>query len=1324
MNEYPIVTNQRAHTGNIRILQINLNKSEKAHLELINSNLSDKYEIILIQEPHVISKFNGVRSPSNFRPVFPSFRTQSPDTIRSVIWVNRKIDTSNWIALDIPNTNDITAIQLKNAIGVISIFNIYNDCSHSRNENILNSFLINNRNNLLASERHHMIWAGDFNRHHPMWDNDNDIHLFTPQAIGQAENLIELIANYDLHMALPKGIPTLQHMVTKKYSRPDNFFTSLRLLELITLCEVDPAARPPTTDHLPIITKIQIPQQKASTLTTFNFRDVNWPAFRSNLRKKLNRSPTPHQFQNPEQITTALNSLTSSIQSTIQEIVPLSKPHPDTKRWWTPQLKNMRKKLNRLRNLSFQYRAIANHPAHSKLKRDSNTYSEAIIRTKRNHWENFLNELSSADIWTANKFLNNPPGDGGLPRIPSLKTTNPTGNIISTDNNEGKATIFAKTFFPPPPPPQVNPILTQQHDNYPEPYPDPPTITKEQVSAHIKKLPSHKAPGPDGIPNVVLKECSDLLLTPLTNTFNAILALDTYYDPWREFTTVVLRKPGKPNYETPKAYRPIALISNLAKLLTAIIAENLSNIVELHQILPKNHFGGRPGRTTTDAIHYLTNKIHTAWRNNKVASVLFLDVEGAFPNAVTTRLIENLKKRRIPQSIVKFIQQLLTNRRTRLKFDDYISDPIPIQNGIGQGDPLSMILYILYNADLLDIPDNQENEDALGYVDDIALITIGDNLEETTNRLSNIMTKNDGALQWSRLHNSKFEANKSAIMHFSRKTILDPTTNTRVPIPRPELKIQGQLIEETLNYKYLGILFDNQLNWKAQAQRATANATKWILQFHRLTRPSTGVKLKLMRQLYISVALPKITYGIDAWYTPPNKQENQNRNTGSVTILRNLQKVQRIAVLAITGTLRSSPNDFIDAHANLLPLDLALTKACHNAVIRYHTLLESNPIHGILKEYRLRAPTTHLSPLFKLLKLFQTSNLRIETINTNLNPTLERTRFNSHIDDSRKSSISNKAKDPADFKIYADGSCQNNGIGAAAILFKKDSIRPLNSLQLFLGPSTDHNTFEAEICGAILALWLTENTPDTIGKKVSLYIDNQAVIKSLNTPTFTSGQHLIQALKHAANRSATQLTIKWISSHSNVLGNEEADRLAKKAAEGRSSAIANLPHIFRNPIPISASATKQAHNALLQHKWTETWNHSPRRIRLEQLGEPFPFKKTYQTLTKLPRSQTSTILQIRCGHFPLNQYLHRINKTDSNTCRPCHNANAINPPPETITHFLFDCPAYAQQRIELATKIGHQHLNLPDIMSNPDHLKALLKYIRKTKRLQNPAQQQ
>ena len=130
----PTTPLQQAHTGNLRIFQINLNKSEKAHLKLINNRLSSKYEIILIQEPHCIKKFNNIRTPPNFRPVYPSHRTQSQDTICSAIWVNRSIDTSKWT-----NTNDITTIQMKSTLGTISIFNIYNDCAHSLKEHSLHT---------------------------------------------------------------------------------------------------------------------------------------------------------------------------------------------------------------------------------------------------------------------------------------------------------------------------------------------------------------------------------------------------------------------------------------------------------------------------------------------------------------------------------------------------------------------------------------------------------------------------------------------------------------------------------------------------------------------------------------------------------------------------------------------------------------------------------------------------------------------------------------------------------------------------------------------------------------------------------------------------------------------------------------------------------------------------------------------------------------------------------------------------------------------------------------------------------------------------------
>ena len=192
---------------------------------------------------------------------------------------------------------------------------------------------------------------------------------------------------------------------------------------------------------------------------------------------------------------------------------------------------------------------------------------------------------------------------------------------------------------------------------------------------------------------------------------------------------------------------------------------------------PNTHFGGRPGCSTADAVHLLVDKICTAWRSNKVVSVLFLDVEGAFPNAVTSRLLHNLKQRRIPTSIVNFVKQLLTNRKTRLKFDDFVSEIIDITNGIGQGDPLSMLLYILYNTDLLDIPDNPLAEDAIGYVNDIALIATGVGFEETTQQLTDMMTRDNGGIQWSKDHNSQFKVSKLAVLHFSRKTIPDPNSD-------------------------------------------------------------------------------------------------------------------------------------------------------------------------------------------------------------------------------------------------------------------------------------------------------------------------------------------------------------------------------------------------------------------------------------------------------------------------------------------------------------------------------------------------------------------
>ena len=95
-----------------------------------------------------------------------------------------------------------------------------------------------------------------------------------------------------------------------------------------------------------------------------------------------------------------------------------------------------------------------------------------------------------------------------------------------------------------------------------------------------------KASGPDEIPNIVLQKAYLLIADYLLYIFQAIFTLKTYYELWKHFTMVILCKPGKPNYEIPKAYCLIALLCTMAKVLTAIVAKDVSRLVNIRKNTP------------------------------------------------------------------------------------------------------------------------------------------------------------------------------------------------------------------------------------------------------------------------------------------------------------------------------------------------------------------------------------------------------------------------------------------------------------------------------------------------------------------------------------------------------------------------------------------------------------------------------------------------------------------------------------------------------------------------------------------------------------------
>jgi ribonuclease HI len=730
---------------------------------------------------------------------------------------------------------------------------------------------------------------------------------------------------------------------------------------------------------------------------------------------------------------------------------------------------------------------------------------------------------------------------------------------------------------------------------------------------------------------------------------------------------------------------------------------------------------------TTDAVHTLADKVKTAWRRGNVVSVLFLDVEAAFPNAVTDRLIHNLRRRGIPRVYVRFVEQLLKGRRTRMRFDDFLSELIHIFNGIGQGDPLSMILYILYNADLLEITYPPE-EEALGFVDDALAMVEGKTFEENVNTLTDLMTREGGGFTWSDKHNSVFALDKLAVTHFTQKRIPDPQRPGKTKLlTAPDLILKGKVVRVESSYKYLGIHVDNQLRWTTQTNEAIAKATKWILLYKRLTKPSLGLSAKFMRRLYITVAIPKMTYGLDVWYTPPHKPVGKRKNTGSVKALKEFNKLQRIATIAINGALRTSPNDLLDAHAGLLPMELLLKKICHRSMIRVYTLPPTNPVSYQAVKYFMKPAKNHLTNIQKLTELFGVDPTVFEPVPAVSRPPDFQLPIDVLIAESKEEAIAQEAKDTASMKIFTDGSSQNGLVGAASVLYytERGTIgNPNIILRCQLGPDTKYSVWEAEAAGIIMALWTIRSSNRISRLPISIYSDSQAVLKALIAQRAIPGFHMIEEITRLATSIISRadppsrphrIKLCWIAAHKDVKGNEKADEEAKKAASGKITPDEHLPHALRSPLPPSIGVTKHQFLLRLREEWAISWSRSPRKVRMEKFDEDFPFEKHRKSLEHLTRIQSSLIFQLRSNHLPLNHYLHRIGKIPLKRCEQCWRRRRTEAT-ETVIHFLFECPSYEYERHDLDKKLGRSSRDLKAIFSDPDKTRVLLTYIGRTRR--------
>lgn len=174
------------------------------------------------------------------------------------------------------------------------------------------------------------------------------------------------------------------------------------------------------------------------------------------------------------------------------------------------------------------------------------------MKAKKEYLDKFLENAEEQQLWIANKYISNPASDGGQTRIPTLKVRREDGSTEEVKSNEDKSKTFARTPFPPPPAQSSVP----RSPKYAAPVHDDSEITRGQIRCNIGRLSPYKACGADGIPNILLKETVDVIIEHFYYLFKAVFELNVYYPGWQETITAIPRKPGKPDYSVPRAYRP------------------------------------------------------------------------------------------------------------------------------------------------------------------------------------------------------------------------------------------------------------------------------------------------------------------------------------------------------------------------------------------------------------------------------------------------------------------------------------------------------------------------------------------------------------------------------------------------------------------------------------------------------------------------------------------------------------------------------------------------------------------------------------------------
>ena len=402
-------------------------------------------------------------------------------------------------------------------------------------------------------------------------------------------------------------------------------------------------------------------------------------------------------------------------------------------------------------------------------------------------------------------------------------------------------------------------------------------FTPDSIMEAISEIKLDSAPGPDGIPAILLKRCASSLSVPIYLMWSESMSSGIVPSFYKTGNVSPLFKKGS-KCEAGN-YRPVTLTSHVVKVYERVIRKHMVEYLEANSLLTDKQHGFRANRSCLTQMLGHFDDIYEGFTRGEDTDSIYLDYAKAFDKVDLNLLIHKLKKYGFHGKLIEWIKSFLFDREQVVVLNGVHSDIAKVLSGVPQGSVLGPLLFILFINDLEQVvassrvsffADDTRVSKQIGCFEDCEL------LQEDIYKI----------LDWSRSNNMKLHEQKFELLnHLHNSKSLSPALPFFAETLRYKVSSQD-LLYPVENVRDLGVMVSSDLSWATHIGNMVSKARStlsWVFSVFR-TRDKT-----VMTTLYKSLVRSLLEYCCPLW--SPTK----------VTEIQLIEGVQRTFTSRIGG---------------------------------------------------------------------------------------------------------------------------------------------------------------------------------------------------------------------------------------------------------------------------------------------------------------------------------------------------------------------------------------------------------------------------------------